>query len=56
MTISFLEVPNGWKLSAVDKIAKSEKGSIVSGPFGSNISKKFFRKGSMEETVRTLRR
>lgn len=35
-------LPKNWKRVTAEEIALPEKGSIVSGPFGSNISKKFF--------------
>jgi type I restriction enzyme S subunit len=34
--------PEGWRWVTVDEIKLPEKGSLVSGPFGSNIGKKFF--------------
>ncbi len=35
-------IPKDWDLKTVDEIKSSEKKSIISGPFGSNISSKFF--------------
>ena len=36
------KLPEGWKSATVDEVKSPEKGSLVSGPFGSNISKRFF--------------
>lgn len=36
------KLPGSWQLLRLADIAAPEKGSLVSGPFGSNISKKFF--------------
>jgi type I restriction enzyme S subunit len=35
-------IPDGWKLVTVDDIKSPEKSSCVAGPFGSNISSKYF--------------
>lgn len=35
-------LPQDWKVVSVDEIKSSEKSSCVAGPFGSNISSKFF--------------
>ena len=35
-------IPAGWDLKTLDEIKSSEKKAIISGPFGSNISAKFF--------------
>jgi len=35
-------LPDGWKLVTTDEIKSAEKSSCVAGPFGSNISSKFF--------------
>ena len=35
-------LPNDWDLKTVDEIKAPEKKSIISGPFGSNISAKYF--------------
>ena len=35
-------LPDGWKLVTVDDIKSPEKSSCVAGPFGSNISSKYF--------------
>ena len=35
-------LPDGWKLETVDDIKSPEKSSCVAGPFGSNISSKYF--------------
>ncbi len=35
-------LPDGWKLVTTDDIKSPEKSSCVAGPFGSNISSKFF--------------
>src|SRR5437868_14422594 len=35
-------LPYDWDLKTVDEIKSSEKKSIISGPFGSNISAKYF--------------
>ncbi len=35
-------LPLGWELSSVDEIKSPEKSSCVAGPFGSNISSKYF--------------
>jgi len=35
-------LPEGWKLLTVDEIKSPEKSSCVAGPFGSNISSKYF--------------
>lgn len=42
MTIMDCELPSDWRRVSVEDIKAPEKGSIVSGPFGSNIGKKFF--------------
>jgi len=36
------KIPNEWDLKTVDEIKSPEKKSIISGPFGSNISAKYF--------------
>ena len=36
------ELPEGWALTNVDAIKASEKSACVAGPFGSNISSKYF--------------
>jgi len=35
-------LPNGWRKVRAEEIALQQKGAIVSGPFGSNIGKRFF--------------
>lgn len=35
-------LPNGWRITTVDSIKSPEKSSCVAGPFGSNISSKYF--------------
>jgi type I restriction enzyme S subunit len=35
-------IPKDWDLKTIDEIKSSEKKSIISGPFGSNISAKYF--------------
>ncbi len=35
-------LPSGWRRIKVEDIVAPHKGSLVSGPFGSNISKKYF--------------
>lgn len=35
-------LPHGWTVTTVDHLKSPTKGSIVSGPFGSNIGKRFF--------------
>jgi type I restriction enzyme S subunit len=35
-------LPTGWQRLRAEDVAAPEDGSIVSGPFGSNISRKFF--------------
>ena len=35
-------IPEDWELLTVDDIKSKEKKSVISGPFGSNISKKYF--------------
>lgn len=35
-------IPAEWDLKTVDDIKSPEKKSIISGPFGSNISAKYF--------------
>ena len=35
-------IPKYWKLKTIDEIKSSQKKSIISGPFGSNISAKYF--------------
>jgi type I restriction enzyme S subunit len=35
-------IPEDWEFLTVDKIKSKEKKAIISGPFGSNISKKYF--------------
>ncbi|WP_461672459.1 restriction endonuclease subunit S [Priestia megaterium] len=39
---NFGEIPNGVSIMTLEEISNKEKGSIISGPFGSNISSKFF--------------
>lgn len=46
-----LPLPDGWRLLTVDDIKAPEKQSCVAGPFGSNISSKFF----VEEGVPVIR-
>src|SRR3990172_9549555 len=41
------QLPANWRKLKVDDIRASQKGSIVSGPFGSNIGKKFFVKNGI---------
>ncbi len=36
------QIPKKWKLGTVDDIKNPDKKSIISGPFGSNISAKYF--------------
>lgn len=36
------QLPTGWRKVKVEDISLRDKGSIVSGPFGSNIGKRFF--------------
>jgi len=36
------EIPAYWEVGTLDDVKASERGSIVSGPFGSNIGKRFF--------------
>ena len=36
------EVPEVWRVGTLDDIKANHKGAIVSGPFGSNIGKRFF--------------
>ncbi len=36
------QIPEEWKLLTVDEIKSTEKKAIISGPFGSNISSKYF--------------
>ena len=38
-----LEIPETWKWQTIDQIKNGIKGSLVSGPFGSNIGSKFFQ-------------
>jgi type I restriction enzyme, S subunit len=40
-------LPGGWRLLRVDDIKSPEKSSCVAGPFGSNISSKFFVKAGV---------
>lgn len=35
-------IPCGWDIKTIDEIKAKEPRSIISGPFGSNISSKFF--------------
>lgn len=35
-------LPSGWAVGTLSDVALSRKGAIVSGPFGSNIGKRFF--------------
>ena len=37
-----LNVPNDWEVVALDQIKSDEKKALISGPFGSNISAKYF--------------
>ena len=39
---NFYNIPDDWKVLNLEDICLKEKGSIISGPFGSNISSKFF--------------
>lgn len=36
------KIPSSWKLMTLDEIKSKEKKAIISGPFGSNISSKYF--------------
>jgi type I restriction enzyme, S subunit len=36
------EIPESWRLLRVDEIKADQRGSLVAGPFGSNIGKRFF--------------
>lgn len=36
-------IPKGWRIVKVDDIKSSEKYSCVAGPFGSDISSKYFK-------------
>jgi type I restriction enzyme S subunit len=36
------QLPAGWDLRTVDEVKSADRKSIISGPFGSNISSKFF--------------
>ena len=36
------KIPNDWQIKTVDEIKSKEPKSIISGPFGSNISSKYF--------------
>lgn len=45
------QLPVNWRIVKVEDIKAPQKGSIVSGPFGSNISKKFF----VEEGIPVIR-
>lgn len=36
------EMPESWVLAAIDELKAPIKGSLVAGPFGSNIGKRFF--------------
>lgn len=36
------KIPSNWNLSTIDKIKSQGNKSIISGPFGSNIGKKYF--------------
>lgn len=38
------QMPKDWKIVTIDDLRDSPKGSIVSGPFGSNIGRRFFVK------------
>ena len=38
-----LNVPNDWEVVALDQIKSDEKKALISGPFGSNISAKYFK-------------
>jgi len=40
-------VPEGWNSCTLEQVKANEKGSIVSGPFGSNIGKKFFKESGI---------
>ena len=40
--ISNSSLPKNWQLLCIDDIKKTPKGAIISGPFGSNISSKYF--------------
>ena len=39
-----LPIPDGWRVQTVDEIKAPEKWSCVAGPFGSNISSKYFER------------
>ena len=45
------ELPRGWSIATVDAIKANEKSACVAGPFGSNISSKYF----VEEGVPVIR-
>lgn len=36
------EMPESWRLTTIDELRAPFKGSLVAGPFGSNIGKRFF--------------
>lgn len=42
LPLSNKTIPNNWRLLTVDEIKSKGKKSIISGPFGSNISSKYF--------------
>ena len=44
-------LPNGWRLAKTDDVKAEEKSACVAGPFGSNISSKYF----VEEGVPVIR-
>jgi restriction endonuclease S subunit len=41
------EMPESWNLSTIDELKVPFKGSLVAGPFGSNIGKRFFVKSGI---------
>ena len=41
------KLPVDWKFLTIDDIKSTEKKAIISGPFGSNISSKFFTKNGI---------
>lgn len=47
----FGKMVNDWPIMTLQEVCRKEKGSIISGPFGSSISKKFF----VEEGVPVIR-
>lgn len=46
------KIPANWNLMTLDEIKSKEKKSIISGPFGSNISSKYFvNKSQLSEAI-----